>query len=69
MRPAVELSYLRKEEQADLFQIIGEEVCTPAHDQALKMRRMSEAKKGGERLAKDAIVSIMQEEKGNQKEQ
>ena len=33
------------------------------------MRQMSEAKTGGERLAKDALVSIMKEEKPNQKEQ
>ena len=69
MRPAVELSYLRKEEQADLLAIMDELDCTPSHAQAIKMRRMSEAKTGGERLAKDALVSIMREEKPNQKEQ
>lgn len=69
MRPAVELSYLRKEEQADLFTIMDEMDCTPSHAQAIKMRQMSEAKTGGERLAKDALVSIMKEEKPNQKEQ
>ena len=69
MRPAVELSYLRKEEQADLFAIMDEMDCTPSHAQAIKMRQMSEAKTGGERLAKDALVSIMKEEKPNQKEQ
>ena len=69
LRPAVELSYLRKEEQADLFAIMDEMDCTPSHAQAIKMRRMSEAKTGGERLAKDALVSIMEEEKPNQKEQ
>ncbi len=69
MRPAVELSYLRKEEQADLFAIIDEMDCTPSHAQAIKMRQMSEAKTGGERLAKDALVSIMKEEKPNQVEQ
>ena len=69
MRPAVELSYLRKEEQADLFAIMDEVDCTPSHAQAIKMRQMSEAKTGGERLAKDALVSIMKEEKPNQKEQ
>ena len=63
MRPAVELSYLRKEEQADLFAIMDEMDCTPSHAQAIKMRQMSEAKTGGERLAKDALVSIMKEEK------
>ncbi|WP_304584007.1 ParB/RepB/Spo0J family partition protein [Acutalibacter muris] len=69
MRPAVELSYLRKEEQSDLFAIMDEMDCTPSHAQAIKMRQMSEAKTGGERLAKDAFVSIMKEEKPNQKEQ
>ena len=69
MRPAVELSYLRKEEQADLFAIMDEMDCTPSHAQAIKMRQMSEAKSGGERLAKDALVSIMKEEKPNQVEQ
>ena len=69
LRPAVELSYLRKEEQADLFAIMDEMDCTPSHAQAIKMRQMSEAKTGGERLCKDALVSIMKEEKPNQKEQ
>ena len=69
MRPAVELSYLRKEEQADLFAIMDEMDCTPSHAQAIKMRRMSEAKTGAERLSKDAMAVIMEEEKGNQKEQ
>ena len=69
MRPAVELSYLRKEEQADLFAIMDEIECTPSHAQAIKMRQMSEAKTGDDRLAKDALVAIMKEEKPNQKEQ
>ena len=69
LRPAVELSYLRKEVQADLFAIMDEMDCTPSHAQAIKMRRMSEAKTGDERLSKDAMAVIMEEEKGNQKEQ
>ena len=69
LRPAVELSYLRKEEQADLFAIMDEMACTPSHAQAIKMRRMSEAKTGDERLSMDAMAVIMEEEKGNQKEQ
>lgn len=69
LRPAVELSYLRKEEQADLFAIMDEMDCTPSHAQAIKMRRMSEAKTGAEQLSKDAMAVIMEEEKGNQKEQ
>ena len=69
LRPAVELSYLRKEEQADLFAIMDEMDCTPSHAKAIKMRRMSEAKTGDERLSMDAMAVIMEEEKGNQKEQ
>ena len=69
LRPAVELSYLRKEEQADLFSIMDEMDCTPSHAQAIKMRQMSEAKTGEERLSKDAMTVIVEEEKGNQKEQ
>lgn len=69
LRPAVELSYLRKEEQLDLFDLIEEIDATPSHAQALKLRRLSEGKGPGERLSRDAIVSIMQEEKPNQVEQ
>lgn len=69
LRPAVELSYLRKEEQLDLFDLIEEMDVTPSHAQALKLRRLSEGKGPGQRLARDAIVSIMQEEKSNQVEQ
>ena len=69
LRPAVELSYLRKEEQLDLFDLIEEMDVTPSHAQALKLRRLSEGKGPGQRLARDAIVSVMQEEKPNQVEQ
>ena len=65
----IELVKYSGEEQADLFAIMDEMDCTPSHAQAIKMRQMSEAKTGGERLAKDALVSIMKEEKPNQKEQ
>ena len=67
LRPAVELSYLRKEEQADLFAIMDEMDCTPSHAQAIKMRRMSEAKTGDERLSMDAMAVIMEEEKAIKK--
>lgn len=69
LRPAVELSYLKKSEQEDLFQIITESDCTPSHAQAIKMRKMSEAKGRDERLDKDVLLSIMEEEKPNQVEQ
>ena len=65
LRPAVELSYLRKEEQESLSELIEVEDCTPSHAQAIKMRTFSEAGK----LNEDVILSIMQEEKGNQIEQ
>ena len=69
LRPAVELSYLKKSEQEDLFHIITESDCTPSHAQAIKMRKMSEAKEPEERLNKDVFLSIMEEEKPNQVEQ
>ena len=65
LRPAVELSYLREEEQAALFELIEIEDCTPSHAQAIKMRNFSQAGK----LNEDVLLSIMQEEKGNQIEQ
>ena len=65
MRPAVELSYLPKKEQEVLFDTIEMEDCTPSHAQAIKMRKFADDK----RLNEDVILSIMSEEKGNQKEQ
>ncbi len=65
LRPAVELSYLAKDEQSSLFEIMEIEDCTPSHAQAIKMRKFSEAGK----LTDEVIMSIMQEEKPNQKEQ
>ena len=65
MRPAVELSYLPKEQQQTLYEAIENEDCTPSHVQAMKMRKFSQEG----RLGEDVIVSIMQEEKPNQVEQ
>ena len=65
MRPAVELSYLPEKEQNMLHEMIKLEDCTPSHAQAIKMRRFAEEGK----LSKEVILSIMQEEKPNQKEQ
>ncbi len=65
MRPAVELSYLPKEEQELLLDAMQLEDCTPSHAQAIKIRGFS--KEG--RLSGDVICSILKEEKGNQKEQ
>jgi len=65
MRPAVELSYLSKEQQQFLCEAIDVEDCTPSHVQAAKMRKFSEEG----RLNEDVIMSIMQERKPNQIEQ
>lgn len=65
MRPAVELSYLSKTEQEVLLDTMQFEDCTPSHAQAIKMRKFSEQGK----LNDEVILSIMTEEKGNQKEQ
>lgn len=65
LRPAVELSYLEEPEQHFLLDTMFSEDCTPSHAQAIKMRKFSEEGK----LNPDVILSIMQEEKPNQKEQ
>ena len=65
MRPAVELSYLPKEQQQALFDTMELEDCTPSHAQAIKMRKFAEDGK----LNEDVILSIMIEEKPNQVEQ
>ena len=41
MRPAVELSYLPKEEQEILYDTMESEACTPSHAQAIKIRKFS----------------------------
>ena len=64
MRPAVELSYLSKEEQSNLADTISCLEATPSHDQAIRMRRMSEQGK----LTAEAIEAIMGEIKPNQHE-
>ena len=63
-RPAVELSYLMEQEQADLIETIGYEDATPSLVQAIKMKEFS--REG--RLNADVILSIMCEQKPNQKE-
>lgn len=65
LRPAVEISYLKKEKQEDLFQAIQDMDCTPSHVQAIKMRQFSQQG----RLDSDVIFSILEEEKPNPKEQ
>ena len=64
-RPAVELSYLSKEQQQSLYDTMECEVCTPSLAQAIKMKEFSRDGK----LTEEVILSIMQEEKPNQREQ
>lgn len=64
-RPAVELSYLPKEQQKTLFDTMESEDCTPSLAQAIKMKQFSQEG----RLNEDVILSILSEEKPNQKEQ
>lgn len=65
MRPAVELSYLPKEEQEILYDTMESEACTPSHAQSIKIRKFS----AEGRLNEDVLLSIMAEEKPNQVEQ
>ena len=63
-RPAVELSYLSKEQQQSLYDTMECEDCTPSLAQAIKMKECSRDGK----LSAEGILSIMQEEKPNQRE-
>ncbi len=62
-RPAVELSYLAQEEQEALLETISYEDATPSLAQAIKMKEFSKSGK----LNDDVILSIMSEEKPNQR--
>ena len=63
--PAVELSYLTKEEQAELWDLIGQEDATPSLSQAIRLKQLS--REGG--LTAEKLYTILTEEKPNQKEQ
>ena len=64
LTPAVELSYLTKQEQLDLLETMECEDCTPSLSQAIQMKKMSQS---GE-LNIDRIFEILQEPKANQQE-
>lgn len=63
--PAVELSYLTRDEQAELWDLIGREDATPSLSQALRMKQFSREAK----LTPEVLYAILTEEKPNQKEQ
>lgn len=62
--PAVELSYLTKDEQTELYDAMERESCTPSHAQTIKLKKFSQDGK----LTPEVISSIMMEEKPNQVE-
>lgn len=63
--PAVEISYLDREEQLTLLDAINMNVCTPSHAQSIRLKKMSQ----DGLLTADAIYAVLLEEKPNQKEQ
>ena len=62
---AVELSYLKEEEQYELHAIMDLEQCTPSLSQACRLKVMSQHGT----LDMDAICMVLEEEKPNQREQ
>lgn len=64
LTPAVELSFLKKDEQENLFATMESEEATPSLSQGQRMKQLSQSG----RLDMDTIFAIMTEEKGNQKE-
>ena len=64
IRPAVELSFLKKNEQQMLMEAIEYTQCTPSHAQAIRLRAFSI----DGALGPHVIENVMNEEKPNQKE-
>ena len=62
--PAVELSYLTKQEQQDLLETMESEDCTPSLSQAIQMKKLSQS----EELTMDRIFEILREPKANQQD-
>ena len=62
---AVELSYLKEEEQYELHAVMDMEQCTPSLSQANRIKRMSQSGK----LDMDVIFMVLSQEKPNQREQ
>lgn len=64
LTPAVELSYLTKQEQRDLLTTMESEDCTPSLSQAIQMKKLSQL----HALSMDRIFEIMTQPKANQQE-
>ena len=63
--PAVEISYLSKDEQRILLDAMNLNDCTPSHAQSIRLKKLSQ--EGS--LDSQIIYGVMSEEKPNQKEQ
>ena len=63
--PAVEISYLDRDEQLTLLDAINMNDCTPSHAQSIRLKKMSQ----DGLLTADAVYAILSEKKPNQKEQ
>ncbi|GAK12681.1 hypothetical protein [Geomicrobium sp. JCM 19039] len=61
---ALELSYLRANEQERLYETMKSEECTPSLSQAIRLKKMSQENK----LDTDRVLAILSEQKPNQKE-
>ena len=64
LSPAVELSYLSKEQQKILLDAMNLNDCTPSHTQSIRMKKKAQQNT----LSSDGIYEIMSEEKANQTE-
>ena len=64
LTPAVELSYMTKQEQRDLLETMESEDCTPSLSQAIQMKKLSQSGK----LDMDKIFEILREPKANQQD-
>ena len=64
IRPAVEISFLSKEEQYHLLEFIEKEECTPSISQAQRLKELSKNNK----LYTDSLYEVMSKQKANQKE-
>ena len=64
LRPAVELSYLKQNEQEMLVEAMEYSQCTPSHAQAIRLRAFS----NDGTLGPHVMENVMNEEKPNQRE-
>ena len=64
LTPAVELSYLTRQEQGDLLETMKSEDCTPSLAQAIQLKKLSQSGK----LNMNKIFEILREPKANQQE-